>query len=105
MDTDLLKKEFVSKYLANGEQKFHRFLLISAINKLVLIEKDQYKGISPELELLEFHDQFIILYRREGDETYLKLAKCFRKAGHKIYRIMLKKDIIDKNAKFLNLVK
>lgn len=104
MDVDALKKEFLPKYLSIGDPKFYRFLLLYAIKKIIAMEKESYNGIFPNLELMEYHDQFMILYRREGDEIYLQIAKNFRKAGHKIYRIMLKKDIICFNDKFLNLV-
>ncbi len=104
MSVEALKNNFVPKYLATGEQKFYRFLLLYALNKLIYIEKDAFKGKSPELEFLEYYDQFIILYRREGEEVYLELARCFRKAAHKVYRVMLKKNMTEKNAKFLNLV-
>lgn len=104
MSADVLKKEFIPKYLADGEQKFYRFLLFYALNKLVLIEQGIYKGISPNLEFLDYYDRFIILYRKEGDEVYLRVAKILRKAAHKVYRIMLKKNMTLPNAKFLNLV-
>lgn len=104
MSPDSLKKEFVSKYLAVGEQKFYRFLLVYALNKLVLIEKEVSLDMTPDLEFLEYHNRFIILYRREGEEVYLQVARIFRKAAHRIYRIMLKKDMTAPNAKFLNLV-
>ena len=104
MSTDALKKEFVPKYLAAGEQKFYRFLIVYALNKLIFIEKGDYKGICPELEFIDYYDQLIILYRREGEAVYLDLARVFRKAGHKMYRVMLKKKMTEKNLKFLNLV-
>jgi DUF1680 family protein len=108
MSVDALKKNFVPKYLATGEQKFYRFLLLYALNKLIFLEKgtfkDSFKGKSPELEFLDYYEQFIILYRREGEEVYLDLARVFRRAGHKVYRVMLKKKMTDRNLKFLNLV-
>jgi hypothetical protein len=104
MSADVLKKEFVPKYLAAGEQRFYRFLLVYALNKLVLIDKGIYKGTTPNLEFLDYHDRFIILYRREGEEVYLRVARIFRRAAHRIYRIMLKKNMTPHNAKFLNLV-
>lgn len=104
MSVEALKKNFVPKYLATGERKFYRFLLLYALNKLIYIEKGSFKGKSPELEFLDYYDQFIILYRREGEEVYLDLARVFRRAGHKVYRVMLKKKMTERNAKFLNLV-
>jgi hypothetical protein len=104
MSVEGLKKEFVPKYQAVGESKFYRFLLLYALNKLIFIEKGSFKGVSPETEFLDYYDQFIILYRREGEEVYLDLARVFRRAAHKIYRIMLKKKMTEKNPRFLNLV-
>jgi hypothetical protein len=104
MSVEALKKNFVPKYLATGEQKFYRFLLLYALNKLIYIEKGSFKGKSPELEFFDYHEQFIILYRREGEEVYLELARVFRRAAHKVYRVMLKKKMTERNAKFLNLV-
>jgi DUF1680 family protein len=104
MSAEALKKQFVPKYLATGEPKFYRFLLLYALNKLIHIEKGSFKGKPPELEFLDYYDQFIFLYRREGEEIYLDLARVFRKAAHKVYRVMLKKNMTERNAKFLNLV-
>lgn len=104
MSIDGLKKEFVPKYLAVGEQKFYRFLLMYALNKLVIINKGTNMDLTPDLEFLDYHNRFIILYRREGEEIYLQVARIFRKAAHRIYRIMLKKGMTAPNAKFLNLV-
>jgi len=98
------KSNFVNKYLEKGEDQFYRFLISYAVNKLVAIGNGTYKGVPPDQELLEYYNQFIILYRREGDTVYLDLARLFRKAAHKIYRVMLKKDMTPRNGKFLNLV-
>jgi len=105
MSVEALKKEFVPKYQAIGEFKFYRFLLFYAMNKLISIENGSYKGISPELEFMNYYDQFIMLYRREGEEIYLDLGRVFRRAGHKIYRSLLRKDLTQSNNKFLNVVK
>ncbi len=107
MSVEAIKKEFVPKYLAAGEEKFYRFLLLYALNKLIYMNKvgkDSFKGKSPETEFLDIYDQFIILYRREGEEVYLDLARVFRKAGHKIYRVMLKRNMVEKNTQRLGLL-
>ena len=104
MTAEALKKEFVPKYLASGEVKFNQFLLFYALNKLVSIENGDFKGISPELEFMNYYDRFLILYRREGESIYLDLSRVFRKIAHKIYRTLLKKKITERNSKFLNLV-
>lgn len=103
MGVTSLKNDLVKKFKEDGEDKFCRFLLIYAMNKIVLIDKKEYKGIPPDQEFLSYHDKYIILYRREGDEIYLQLAKIFRKIAHKMYRISLKKGLTNYNKKFLNL--
>jgi len=103
MSTDSIKQDLVPKYMA-GEQKFYRSIIFLALQKLIATEKGLYKGTPPHLEYLDYHDRFMILYRREGDEVYINIAKMLRKAAHKIYRIMLKKNMTQANTKFLNLV-
>lgn len=103
-DADPLKTQFVPKYKEIGEYGFYRFLLMYALDKLVMVEKGTFTGTLPNLEYLTYHDRFIILYRREGDPIYLEMAKLFRKVAHKVYRIMLKKNMVSSDKKFLNLV-
>ena len=97
--------DFIDKYHSVGEEKFYKFLLTYAINKLIKIKDGEYKEtVSPELEFVEYADKFLKLSRREGDEKYLHISKIFRKAAHKVYRVMLRKKMTEKNVKFLNLV-
>lgn len=103
--SDNIKKLFINKYTTIGEERFYKFLITYAINRIVEpTEKDKIV-FNPAAELMEYYDMFLKLYRREGDDIYLDLSKQFRKAGHKIYRIVLKKGLIEKNHKFLQLVK
>lgn len=105
MSAELLKEKFVPKYIAAGQPaKFYRFLLFYALNKMVLIEQGFLKETAPDIAFLDCHDQFIMLYRREGEEHYLNMARSFRKAAHKIYRVMLKKKMTTYSPRFLNLV-
>lgn len=104
MSGDTLRNEFVDKYYSVGEQRFYKFLLTHAINKLIKIQDEEYKGTSPDLEYLEYSERFLFLYRRENEEVFIDMSRLFRKAAHKIYRLMLKKDMTPRNAKFLNLV-
>jgi len=100
-----IKKLFINKYSAVGEEKFYKFLITYALNRIVdFSDKNNDKKYNPALELLDYYDMFLKLYRREGEDIYLDLAKQFRRAAHKIYRIILKKKLSDKNNKFLNLV-
>ena len=103
MTADVLKEQFVPRYLANGEYKFYHFLLTYALGKLVLVEQG-HRNLSPDLEFLNYYDRFIVLYRQEGEEVHLELARLFRRAGHKIHRVMCKKQMTTPNVKFLNLV-
>lgn len=103
MNADFLKKEFLNKYIALGGDKFYNALLFYSVKRLVEAEKNK-TNISINLELLDFYNQFIILYRREGDPSYLEVAKLLRRAAHKVYRVMLKKNLTNKSDKFLNLV-
>ena len=106
MSADSLKKEFVSKYKAAGEpNKFYRSLLFYALNRMVLVDQKQIKEkITPDVIFLDCHDQFLVLYRREGEAQYLDIARAFRRAGHKIYRVMRRKNMIPFNSRFLNVV-
>lgn len=101
---EALKEKFIPKYLSIGDPKFYKFLINYAVNKLTQLNHDEALEISPELEFLNYHDKFMVLYRREGEEVYLEIAKVFRKAAHKIYRVMLKKQLTQQNTKFLHLI-
>ena len=104
MSGNAQKIDHVEKYHSVGEQKFYRSLLSDAVNKLRKIKDDDYKDISPELELLDSSEKFLRLYRREGEATHLELSRLFRKAAHKVYRVGLKANMWAKNTRFLNLV-
>ena len=103
-DSSDSKNEFIVKYKACGDSKFYRFLLTYALNKLIAIEKGTHKGDAPNIEFLKYYDHFLVSYRRCGDELYLHVARLFRKASHKIYRIMLQKGMTEIDGRFLNLV-
>jgi ABC-type proline/glycine betaine transport system ATPase subunit len=104
MSLEAPKNEFVPQFLAVGEHAFYRYQLVKALTQMMNMERGSYKGISPELGLLNSYEQFLILYRREGEKVYLDMARVFRRVSHKIYRMMLKKGMTQRNAKFLNLV-
>ena len=106
MSAEPLNTIFITKYNSFGAQKFYRFLLTYAINKLIKIRDGECPNMatSPELEFLDYSDRFLKSSRREGNSIYMEISKAFRKAAHKIYRILLKKGIIIKNNRFLNVV-
>ncbi len=104
MIPDNVKKQLLSKYLStDGNKKLYKFLLTYALEK-ILDKNISVNSLSPELELLDLYDKCLILYRRGDDDNFLDIARICRKAAHKIYRLLIKKSLVEKNAKFLNLV-
>jgi hypothetical protein len=104
MSSDFAKTPYVERYHSVGEYRFYRFLLHYAVSKLIKISNDEYRGTSPEIELLDHSDRFLQLYRRENQEVFIELSRVFRKAAHKIYRLMLHRQLITTNVRFLNVV-
>ena len=100
----LIKKDHLTTFLTLGEEKFYNLLLVVSVSKLAYLQKNDIKDKSPEIEFLDYYEENLTLYRRNGEQLYLDLAKVFRKAAHKVYRSMLKKKLIKKNDKFLNIV-
>jgi len=96
---------FIEKFKSIGNDRFYSFLLTYAINKLIKIKANNFEGISPEIEFLEYAERFLQLYRRENNAIHLDLSRTFRRAGHKIYRLMRKQNLINKNSRFLQAVK
>ena len=94
------KKIFVDKFSNAGSDGFYKFLIFFAIQKITENNEKSF----PQLDLMDYYDKFLHLYRRENNSVYLDIARQFRKAAHKIYRIMLKKKLATKNNRFLNLV-
>jgi hypothetical protein len=102
MAADLnIKELFLGKYEQVGAEKFYSFLIEYAENRILDANKN---GLSPELELLGYHDKFITLFRKEHNPVFLELSKLFRRAAHKVYRMMLRNGSIEENEKFLNTV-
>lgn len=100
-----IKRELVAKYTSVGRDRFYRFLLSSAIFKMVsYLENAEKIDKMPDLELLELYDKFIVFYRRENEEVYFEIAKLCRRAAHKVYRALLRQKLVERNAKFLNLI-
>jgi hypothetical protein len=118
---------FIERYTTFGDKAFYKFLLSYAIEHLAnelalkkeiaettvddLTVKSELtkpetitKKIYPHIELLNYSNQFIQYYRREKNALYLEIAACFRRAANKIYRLMLKKNLIQVNNKFLNII-
>lgn len=100
---DPLIKELINNF-NKGEVYLYKFLIVNSIKKIVLLLEEDNFNNSPDKDLLNLYEKFMYMYRTEGDEIYLNIAKIIRKAAHKIYRILLKQNHIKKNEHFLNLV-
>ena len=106
MNDVAVRKEFLDKFLSYGEDKFYKFIIVYGLEKVILMKDKKYDGISPDLELLGFYEKFLIFYRRDQDADLLVIARSFRRAAHKIRRIMVKQGLPTKqNNKFLFLCK
>lgn len=97
-----IRNIFISKYNKAGSEQFYDFLVNYATNRVDNVAN--IKGSTPEVELMGYYEQFLALYRQDGQELYLDIARIFRRASHKIYHLMIKRDMIGKNDRFLNLV-
>jgi hypothetical protein len=100
MEISSLKDQFIN----DGSTKFYNKLLYLGLQKVVLISNNSLKGAYPHLEYLSFYDKLYLLYKQNGEEIYLDMAKVFRKASNKMYRILLKKNFVEKNNKFFNII-
>lgn len=100
------KQLFINKYATIGNEKFFRFLISYAENRIANdTSARKIKGyLSPEVELLDYYEKFMFLYRKESNKDLLNIAKIFRRAAHATYRILLKLKLTRKSQKFLNLV-
>jgi hypothetical protein len=115
------KKRFIENFESMGAERFYGSLLRYAVQRLsddlAQREMDEaarkegkvtsdtpYKSSRPEIALLEHYNAFLTYYRREKIEVYREIASIFRRAANKIYRLMLKQNLINRNSKFLNLV-
>lgn len=96
------KELFISKYEAAGPEEFYLFFVRYAQTRIA--ENSLNKGPSPEVELLNYSNQFTQIYKRENKDIYRLISYAFRRAAHKAYRTMVKKKLIKRSDKFLNLV-
>ena len=101
MITDEVKDLFIKKYREAGYDKFYRFLITYSLDK---VSNPKTKSITPEIELMGYYDKFLQLYHRENEPIYLEIAKQFRRAANKVYRILLKTDKTQFSNKFLNVI-
>lgn len=95
---DELKQKIIHHYLTIGPEQFYSWLIAYARDQIEI-------GASPHFDLLNRSKQFFQIYRSSKEEVYRELSFIFRRASNKIYRIMLKRQLINPNRrKFFNLV-
>jgi hypothetical protein len=95
-------KLFLAQFSKIGCDRFYEFLVDYATSKIM---KGDLQDPTPEVELHEYYENFMSLYRQDEDTKYLELAKACRKAANKVYRKMLEANLTEINNNFLNLVK
>ncbi len=96
------KQHFIQKFETAGPEEF--YLILFRYAQARISENTVNKGTSPEVELLNYSNQFLQIYRRENKEIYKHISYAFRRAAHKTYRMMVKQKLIKRSNKFLNLV-
>ncbi len=96
------KQHFIQKFETAGPEEF--YLILFRYAEARIAENSINKGPSPEVELLNYSNQFFQIYKRENKEIYKLISYAFRRAAHKTYRKMVKAKLIKRNNKFLNLV-
>lgn len=102
---DVTKNAIINDYLKKGGDALYKKLIISSVKKIAILIGESEKKTFPEVEMLNISNIFLGFYRSEGEDHYLEISKIYRKVAHKIYRVLLKKNLISKNNNFLNLVK
>lgn len=100
------QQKFRKKFETVGPEEFYTLLCDYAKAKIEEIEKNSSleENISPEAELLNLSNQFWQIYKREEKNIYKEISYVFKRAANKTYRMLLRKKMIKKSNKFLNLV-
>lgn len=99
--------ESVDACIKMGQKEFYSRLLKQG---LLILSDSNEKIKHPENIYLEAHDILIILHRNDTSNNILyknnllEVAALYRKAAHKMYRVMLKTNLTTYNKKFLQLV-
>ena len=101
MENKVLTPDYMGKYRILGRERFFNFIVVFGIDKLAKLKNKEYDGVLPHIEFMDHYENILTAYRRGAGEEYLELAKTFRKAAHKIYRVGLQQKIIRKSNKFL----
>lgn len=104
MVSNTILQKFLDHFEQCGEIKFYKTILFEAVKQVIVLKTDKECIATPHLDLINLYDAFLSKYRSDGKEQYLIVARIFRKVAHKIYRIMIKDNLINNHPKFLNVV-
>ena len=96
-----LTEELAIKYLTLLELKGEDGLFKQAIAVGV---RASVEVLHPENDILDLSDLFLKKYRVSGNEKYMIVSKCLRRAAHVLYREFTK-DPTEANRRFLRSVK
>lgn len=96
MEYESALKDYVS-----NKKEFIKTIILQTNKKVLEYKKDQ---ISPDLELINISEQFLKQYRKTADKNYLEISIFLRRLAHRVHWTMVKKELISKNKKFLNMV-
>ena len=103
--SDNAKKEIISSFLEGGENKLYKDLIVQSVKRIIkLIEDPESTTSTPDRHLISLSESFLSSYRKGEDDSYLHMSKIIRRAAHKVHRLLLKKHLVKKDDKFLNLV-
>lgn len=102
---EFTKNEIISTFLNLGEDRLYKDLLVQSVNRIILfMENPESQQAPPDKELLFLYESFLSLYRKDGEDHYLKISSVIRRAAHKIHRLLLKKHLVKNDENFLSLV-
>ncbi len=99
---DSSKQNFIERFTSIGPDEFYIFLVKYADSRIS--DNTINSGTSPEVELLNYSNQFSQIYKREKKDIHKLISFSFKRAANKTYRTLYKKKLIKKSSKFLNLV-
>jgi|JI7StandDraft_1071085.scaffolds.fasta_scaffold540891_2 hypothetical protein len=92
----------ILKLYERGSEVLYAKLILDALSKIKSLPESREEY--PDLLLLKMAEAYLGIYRRDQQKKMLEISKVFRRAGHKVHRILVKKKKIKKNRKFLNIV-
>jgi hypothetical protein len=98
--SDVVLNSYLKSLKKHGDDVFYKKVV-----GLAFIRKADEVSASPHVELLELSECFFKLARRTGEGVYFDIAKILRRAGHAVYRELVRQNKAEKDARFLSICK